>query len=145
MTDTAHVNDEELSAYYDGALDRARAESVRAHLASCTRCTAEYETFRQALGALSGLHPLRAPEDFDDQVAGTIHRRSGGRFFGRRAFGDRIPYEFIAVVALVLAAAIVLLFRFSSTGHVHDSLETPAAAPPALPEKARRAIPSPSP
>jgi anti-sigma factor RsiW len=101
----------DFSDHHDKNLSAARATEVEAHLATCDRCRGEYTRFQNALDALSGLHRVPAPPDFENQVAETIHRRSAGRFFGRRAFGDRVPFELVAVVALVgMAAAYWLLW-----------------------------------
>lgn len=130
MAETDHAAfEEDFSDYYDKRLPDARARTIEAHLAECPRCRAEYERFVKAVDAISGLHKMAAPQHFDDQVAETIHRRSAGRFFGRRAFGDRVPFEAIAVVALLLVAAVVLLLRFSTTGSVHEPLEQDRKAP----------------
>jgi anti-sigma factor RsiW len=115
MADDGHeAYQADFSDLYDRHLPESRVLEITAHLASCPRCQDEYERFRGALGALSGLNRVAAPPAFDDQVAATIHRRSAGRFFGRRAFGDRIPFEILAVVALVVVAAIYWFFRARS-------------------------------
>jgi anti-sigma factor RsiW len=101
----------DFSDLYDKALPRARAGEVEAHLAACERCRAEYQKFQDALGALSGLHRVPAPPNFDDQVAETIHRRSAGRFFGRRAFGDRVPFELLALLALIAVLVAFFVLR----------------------------------
>lgn len=101
----------DFSDHYENSLSAERTRAVEAHLATCERCRGEYDRFRNALGALSGLLRVPAPPHFEDQVAETIHRRSAGRFFGRRAFGDRVPFELVAVVALIgMAAAYWLLW-----------------------------------
>src|SRR5262249_41249984 len=103
MADDSHEAFEaDFDDYNDHALPEARAREVEPHLASSARCKAEFERFRGTIGVLSGLHKMVAPPDLQDQVAETIHRRSAGRFFGRRAFGDRIPFELLAVVALAM-------------------------------------------
>jgi anti-sigma factor RsiW len=112
MSDDPHTAFEsEFSELYEKSLPEARAKEVEAHLAGCARCRAEYERFQSTLGALSGLNRVAAPPDFDDQVAATIHRRSAGRFFGRRAFGDRVPFELIALIALVAVVVAYWLIR----------------------------------
>jgi len=98
----------DFSDYYEGALSEARAQEVTAHLADCARCRDEYARFKDAVGAVAHLARERAPEDFDGKVADTIHRRSAGRFFGRRAFGDRVPFELLAALALAALVAIYL-------------------------------------
>jgi anti-sigma factor RsiW len=119
----------EFSDYHDGSLPPAKKAAFEARLAADADFRAEWEKFKHALSSLSGLHRMAAPQKFDEQVAQTIHRRSGGRFFGRKAFGDRVPFELIAIVALVLAAVVFLLMRFSLTGAVHEPLERHAPAP----------------
>lgn len=112
MSDDLHnAFEADFSDLYEKSLPDARAREMEAHLAGCARCRAEYERFQSTMGALSGLNRVAAPPDFDDQVAATIHRRSAGRFFGRRAFGDRIPFEIIALVALVAVVVAYWLIR----------------------------------
>ena len=113
----------EFSDYHDGTLPPDRKQAFETRLAADAGFRAEWEKFKEALSALSGLHRMAAPQKFEEQVAETIHRRSGGRFFGRKAFGDRVPFELIAVLALVLGVATFLLMRSSLTGAVHEPLE----------------------
>jgi anti-sigma factor RsiW len=119
----------EFSDYHDGTLAPARKQAFEARLAADAGFRAEWDKFKDALSALSGLHRMAAPQKFEDQVAATINRRSGGRFFGRKAFGDRVPFELIAVLALLVAAGIFVLMRESLTGAVHEPLERHAPAP----------------
>src|SRR5215470_17115163 len=113
QAEDAHAAAEaDFSEYYERSLEEARAKAVEAHLGECERCRAEYRRFQSALGALSGLGRVAAPPDFEEQVAQTIHRRSAGRFFGRRAFGDRVPFELLAVLALLILVAAYAILRF---------------------------------
>ncbi len=124
MTDAEREQMEaEFSDYHDGSLPPARKQAFEARLAADAAFRADWEKFKDALGALSGLHRMAAPQKFEEQVAQTINRRSGGRFFGRKAFGDRIPFELIAVLGLILAGAIIVLMQYSLTGSVHEPLE----------------------
>jgi anti-sigma factor RsiW len=109
---TAFEND--FSDYYDGTLEAGRRAALEAHLASCSRCRGEYEKLREAVAQVALLGRAAAPRDLDDRVARTIHRRSAGRFFGRRAFGDRVPFELLAVVALAVLTGIFFFLRWSS-------------------------------
>lgn len=95
----------EFSDYHDKALSTDRVREVQAHLATCDRCRGEYARFEKALGALSGLLRVPAPTDLQDQVAATIHRRSAGRFFGRR----HLPFQMIAVLSLIALATVYYL------------------------------------
>ena len=105
-----HVDDD-FTDYHDGALDPARRAAVEEHLLSCDRCRAEYDRFREAVAQVGLLGRAAAPRGFDHRVAEAIHRRSAGRFFGRRAFGDRVPFELVA--ALALAALVAIWFLIS--------------------------------
>jgi len=143
MTDADHAAfEQDFSDYHDRALPPARLQEIEAHLAGCARCRGEYDRFRETLGALSGLHKMAAPQHFEDQVAQTIHRRSAGRFFGRKAFGDRVPFELLAVLALVIGVAVILLVRWSATGSVHEPLRKEPRAPQVAPG-AREMVPAP--
>jgi anti-sigma factor RsiW len=113
MADESHeAYEADFSDYYDKSLPAERARAVEAHLAGCAQCKKEYERFRGTVGALSGLNRVPAPPDFDDHVAETIHRRSAGKFFGRRAFGDRVPFELLAILALVAVATLYWFIRW---------------------------------
>ncbi|MBP6630083.1 MAG: hypothetical protein KBG28_19955 [Kofleriaceae bacterium] len=131
-------SDEELEAklfdYHEGKL----APEVRAQVERVMAARGEpLEEAGPASGVFdSGLVALRrskaeAPADFTAGVAETIHRRSGGRFFGRRTLGDRVPFGVLLVLALVVLAIIAALMWSSGTG----SLRRPPAAPapPAAP------------
>jgi anti-sigma factor RsiW len=131
----------DFSDYHDGTLPPERRAALEAHLAAHAECREEYDRFKEAVSALSGLRKSRAPRDLSDRVADTIHRRSAGRFFGRRAFGDRIPYQLFAGIGLVLLVALYLVLRWSGTGTVHDTLQRHEAPP--IPDEARQAVPQP--
>jgi hypothetical protein len=87
--------------------------------------------------ALSGLQRARAPSSFAQDVTATIHKRSAGRFFGRRTFGDRVPFGALLIVALLGLGVIAWVIHGSATGslrvdHEHDPPHGSAAvvAPP---------------
>jgi anti-sigma factor RsiW len=105
-----------LSDYVEGSLPPAEVAVVEEHLAGCGACTDALAAVKETVNALSGLHKIPAPPHFDRDVAETIRRRSGGRFFGRRAFGDRVPLEVLAIVALALGLALYFFLRSSDTG-----------------------------
>jgi anti-sigma factor RsiW len=106
-----HVDDD-FSDYHDGSLAADRRAAVDAHLQSCARCRTEYESFREAVAQVGLLGRAAAPRGFDHRVADAIRHRSGGRFFGRRAFGDRVPFELLAVVGLAVLVAIYVLMTW---------------------------------
>lgn len=117
----------QLSDYYEGSLDAERMRDIEAHLAGCAPCRSAYEQLETMVGALSGLHKMSAPQHFESGVQETIRRRSAGRFFGRKAFGDRIPFELLAILVLVTGLIIFFLIRSSRTGSLR--YDTPPAQP----------------
>jgi hypothetical protein len=131
----------EFSDYYEGTLSAERKAALEAHLEKDAECREDYERFREAMSALSGLKKTRAPREMSERVAETIYRRSAGRFFGRKAFGDRVPYELLAGVGLLLLVTLYLILRFSATGTVHDTFQRHEA--PEIPDEARQAVPHP--
>jgi anti-sigma factor RsiW len=111
MSEGTHVDDD-FSDHYDGSLGAARRAEVEAHLASCARCRAEYDRFREAVAQVGLLGRAAAPRGFDHRVADAIRTRSAGRFFGRRAFGDRVPFELLAALGLAALVAIYVLMTW---------------------------------
>ena len=144
-TATGQVHSEfedKFSDYYEDALPADERARVAAHLEDCAACRAAYDELRSAVTALSGLHKMKAPPAFESQVEDTIRRRSDGRFFGRKAFGDRVPFEILAIVALLLGLAVFALLRSSSTGSLRYEKDTKA---PDIAPGARQAVPQPAP
>lgn len=131
-----------FSDYYERTLAEAEARAVEAHLADCAPCRGAYEEFQEAVSALAGLHKMSAPQHFEHEVEETIRRRSAGRFFGRKAFGDRVPFELLALFVLGLGLVIFFLIRSSRTGSLRydERPEQPHIAP-----GARDVVPHPGP
>ena len=71
--------------------------------------------------ALSGMQKARAPESFAQDVTATIHKRSAGRFFARRTFGDRVSFGALAVAAVLGLCVIGYLMWASQTGSLARS------------------------
>jgi anti-sigma factor RsiW len=134
--------EEDFSDHIEKRLSPARTKELDAHLAGCERCREEYARFRETMGALSGLRRMPAPQKFEEQVTQTINKRSAGMFFGRKAFGDRIPFELLAVVGLALLIGLYVLLRWSTTGPVHEPLQK-APKTDTVPDDVRRVIPTP--
>lgn len=116
QTDVHEEIEAKLSDYVEGSLPASEAAAVEEHLRGCAACTEALAAVKETVSALSGLHKIPAPPHFERDVAETIRRRSGGRFFGRRAFGDRVPLELLAILALGLGLALYFLLRSSDTG-----------------------------
>ena len=112
QTDPHQAIRDRFADYADGALDSGQEQELEEHLSSCSECESAFEEFQREDVGISGLHRMSAPMDFEAGVKDTIRRRSKGRFFGRRAFGDRVPFELLAVLAILLAIATLILLYF---------------------------------
>lgn len=104
-----------LSDYLDGVLPAERRPEVEQKLATDADWKRVHDELRETRDALSGLQKARAPSTFTDDVTGTIHKRSAGRFFGRRTFGDRVPFGALLVVALIVLLGIGFVMWSSPT------------------------------
>src|SRR5215212_8276363 len=91
-----------VSDYLDGTLPADRRAEVVMKLASDPDYRRAHDEIASTRDALSGMQKTRAPASFDQEVTGTIRRRSAGRFFGRRTFGDRVPFGVLLLIALVI-------------------------------------------
>jgi len=107
------MTDDELDAklfdYHEGNLSPAERAEVERLLAERGEPIEPPPTKDEQYQ--SGLLTLRkakapAPPTFASDVTETIHRRSAGRFFGRRTFGDRVPFGVVLVVGLLVALAV---------------------------------------
>lgn len=119
-----------LSDYVEGTLALAERQELERHLAADPALREQLEETREAQKALRSLNKTPAPDDLGKSVEDIIHRRSAGRFFGRRAFGDRIPFGYLVIVALIAAIALWLALRSSSTGSLRlDRKDAPKPPP----------------
>jgi anti-sigma factor RsiW len=105
-----------LSDYLDGALPADKQAEVAKKIESDADWKRMHGELRETRDALSGLQKARAPATFTEEVTGTIHKRSAGRFFGRRTLGDRVPFGALFVIAIVVLLAIGYVMWSSPTG-----------------------------
>ncbi len=98
-----------FSDYWERELSAEEQAALEEHLSGCVVCRREYEEFKQAMSAVSGLHKLAAPPDFADAVGKKIRRRSRGRFFGPRRLAERIPWEQFSLLMLAILLAIYIV------------------------------------
>jgi anti-sigma factor RsiW len=129
-----------VSDYLDGALPPERHAEVAAKVASDPAWKRAHDELAATRDALSGLQKARAPERFDQEVTGTIHRRSAGRFFGRRTFGDRVPFGVLLAIALAILIPLAYVMWSSSTGSLKRAEEREPAGEP---RGSQRLIPKP--
>ena len=93
---------EQFSDLVEGTLSPDKEKALLEHLDGCKECQAELDSLREALDSLSGLKRLPPPQEFTSRVEKTIHRRSKGRFFGAEPFVNRVPFEWISFVVIIL-------------------------------------------
>ncbi|HEY1555599.1 MAG TPA: hypothetical protein VGF94_12265 [Kofleriaceae bacterium] len=110
-----------VSDYLDGALAGKEREAVAAKLEHDDAWKRAHAELVETRKALSGMRKAHAPASFAQDVTSTIHKRSAGRFFGRRTFGDRVPFGVLVVVA-VLGLIVVAYFMWASqTGSLESN------------------------
>lgn len=111
-----------LSDFHDGTLSVSERAEVERHLAGCAECREAYEDLKRTMAALSGIKGKKegAPPEMADRVTETIHRRSAGRFFGRKTLGDRVPFGVLLIVALIVLGATAAILWSSTTGSVRS-------------------------
>ena len=63
---------------------------VKAHVATCATCREELAELRKLREAFKSVPPQPAPAHLGKAVEETIHRRSAGRFFGKKTLGAQL-------------------------------------------------------
>ena len=120
-----------LSDYLDDTCSPEDKKRVQEKLDSDPKWKAALDEMREAketTSTLSGLRNARAPVNLAEDVTGTIHKRSQGRFFGRKTFGDKVPFTALLVVAILGLAAIGYIMYTSQTGSL--KVDKPKNTPP---------------
>lgn len=116
MSDTEDDIIAKLSDYLDGE----GSADERADIANKLETDDEWKRIHGELVEtrkhLSGMQRARAPDAFAREVTSTIHKRSAGRFFARRTFGDRVPFGALLVVAVLVLAVVGYVMWSSQTG-----------------------------
>lgn len=113
-----------IADYLDNTLSPERKKEVEDKIANDPEWKKVHDDMLDTTSAppLSGLQQARADVKFDDNVTDTIHKRSAGRFFGRKTLGDRVPFGAILVLAMIGLVLIAYVLWASQTGSlkVHD-------------------------
>jgi len=98
-----HQRAKELfSQYLEGDLPPEQQSEIEAHLDQCQTCKVEMEALEKTLSSLAGLAAVPPPKDFDRKVQQRIRRRSRGRFFAPENLLNRIPFEWISFIVIML-------------------------------------------
>lgn len=120
-----------LSDYFDGTLSADKKREVEEKIKTDPAWKAAHDEMldTKSPSALSGLQKARAPASFAEDVTGTIHKRSAGRFFGKKTFGDRVPFMAILVLAMLLIVVLAYILWTSQTGSLKVHKDTAPTQP----------------
>jgi anti-sigma factor RsiW len=123
-----------VSDYLDGLLKGAERDEVAKKIETDPAWKQMHADMVENRKFMSGMQQARAPASFTDDVTGTIHKRSKGRFFGRKTLGDRVPFNALLVVAIIAMAAVGYLMWASQTGSLKvEKKPEPPPQPPKPP------------
>jgi anti-sigma factor RsiW len=128
---THEIDDEiivALSDYFDGELSADKKREIEEKIKSDPAWKAAHDEMldTKSPSALSGLQKARAPSTFAEDVTDTIHKRSGGRLFGKKTFGDRVPFMAILVLAMIMLVVLGYILWTSQTGSLKVHKDAPA-------------------
>ena len=119
----------EVSDYLDGSLKGVEHDAVAKKIADDADYKRVHDEMIETRNALSGMQKARAPSTFAQDVTSTIHKRSAGRFFGRRTFGDRVPFSALLVIAILGLIALAYLLWASETGSLKPNPQRTPSGP----------------
>lgn len=120
----------EVSDFLDGALQGPEQAAIAAKVANDPVYKRIHEELLETRKAMSGMQKARAPATFAQDVTSTIHKRSAGRFFGRRTLGDRVPFGALMIVAVFGLCMIAYFLWASETGSLKPNPNhAPTTAP----------------
>ena len=133
MSDQEDIIIEKVSEYLDGTLAAGERPDIAAKIADDPEWKRVHDELVETRKALSGMQKARTRPTFAAEVTDTIHKRSAGRFFARRTFGDRVPFGALLVVAVLVFAVVGYMMWSSQTGslkvdHHHESSAPGSAA-----------------
>lgn len=120
-----------VSDYVDGLLSGAERDEVANKIETDPIWKQTHAEMIENKKFMSGLQKARAPETFTKDVTETISKRSAGRFFGRKTFGDRVPFNALLIIAIIALAAVGYLMWSSQTGSLKVEKKPPATEHPA--------------
>ena len=121
MTETEDDITATVFDYVEGTLPADKKSEVAKKIETdetWKRIHDEVKETKIATDHISGIIKRRepAPEDLGTKVEKKINQRSAGRFYGRRTFGDRVPFEALLVIAVLGLIVIAYLLWSSQTG-----------------------------
>lgn len=144
---TCHDAREQFSGLVDDALSADERATLDAHLATCADCRRELQRFRDTVGLLGALAPVRAPAGFVDRVLDAARPVSWPRRLVRGLFVPwpvKLPMEAAAIV--LVAVGVGLVYR--GTPEIQEAdrqVSTTASIETRAPESRAPREPAPAP
>lgn len=129
MSEADDIDDEivaKVSDYVDGLLSGAERDEIATKIESDPVWKQTHDEMIENKKFMSGLQKARAPATFTQDVTDTIHKRSRGAFFGRKTFGDRVPFNALLIIAIIALAAVGYLMWSSQTGSLKVEKKPPS-------------------
>jgi anti-sigma factor RsiW len=126
MSEAEDVIIVEVSDYLDGALEGPEKAAIATKISNDPEYKRVHAEMVETRNALSGLQKARLPPTFAQDVTETIHKRSAGRFFARRTFGDRVPFSALLVLAVLGLIVIAYFLWASETGSLKVTPDHPS-------------------
>ncbi len=101
-----------FNAYYEGDMTSEERQDFENRLEHDEAFRKDYEDFLSIVGGLRSLPFEFAPDHFVEKVQSRIRTRSAGRFFAENYLtSNRVPYEVIALVMIVVMAAAYMMME----------------------------------
>ena len=97
---------EKFSALLEGDLDPLEEKIVREHLASCSECQKDFETFKKTMNWLHSVDEVEAPKEFLTEIYQKMEDRKRKGYiqeWGPRLMRLKLPAQAVAMVAIVFA------------------------------------------
>lgn len=117
----------QFSDFLEGELSTEETAQLREHLKGCPECQAELDDLRQTLSSLSGMRRVPPPPDFLGKVQQRIRRRSRGRFFSPERLLNRLPFEWISFIIILI---MLVVYMYTMQGQILDVHPAPAPKAP---------------
>ncbi len=120
MTDKNTIEEEDslseqdilFNAWLDDELDDDERQAFQHRLDNDSEFKQAHERFVSVMQVVRKIPFEFAPDDFVDNVQGFIRQRSRGRFFADNFLTQqRMPYEVVAVVMMLVMAAVYILME----------------------------------
>jgi anti-sigma-K factor RskA len=110
-----------FNAYIDGELSVEERRLFAEQLDEDVEFSRDYKAFARPIQGLQAFSFEFAPPGFVSRVETRIRTRSRGRFFAENyLFGERLPYEVVAIMMIVVMATMYFFVEVPKDKHMRD-------------------------